>query len=201
MGIFAGRPKKVQYGKKECSIDTQLVVQAQSTHDTSVSYRDCARFGRSLLALVCGVGPRTTASVARKKLAADGRSTATDMLHYCIRLAAEESAIDRQFRCAWPHCADCSAHCFHVFAQSWLCLRCCGCYHDCRWLSRGPDLVPSPRRPGVEPRQESADQGYRQRLGRFVRKTLSFSKSLVMYAIALRLFLHRYNLEIAILRG
>lgn len=41
----------------------------------------------------------------------------------------------------------------------------------------------------------------RQRLGRFVRKTLSFSKSLVMHAIALRLFLHRYNLEIAILRG
>jgi insertion element IS1 protein InsB len=41
----------------------------------------------------------------------------------------------------------------------------------------------------------------RQRLGRFVRKTLSFSKSLVMHAIALRLFLHCYNLEIAILRG
>src|SRR5919109_4931 len=33
----------------------------------------------------------------------------------------------------------------------------------------------------------------RQRLGRFVRKTLSFSKSLVMHEIALRLFLHRYN--------
>jgi IS1 family transposase len=41
----------------------------------------------------------------------------------------------------------------------------------------------------------------RQRLGRFVRKTLSFSKSLVMHEIALRFFLHRYNLEIAILRG
>jgi hypothetical protein len=57
LGIFAGRPKKVQYGKKECSIDTQLVVQAESTHDTSVLYRDCARFGRSILALMCGVGP------------------------------------------------------------------------------------------------------------------------------------------------
>jgi IS1 family transposase len=35
----------------------------------------------------------------------------------------------------------------------------------------------------------------RQRLARFVRKTLSFSKSLVMHDICLRLFLHRYNLE------
>jgi len=35
----------------------------------------------------------------------------------------------------------------------------------------------------------------RQRLARFVRKTLSFSKSEVMHEICLRLFLHRYNLE------
>ena len=35
----------------------------------------------------------------------------------------------------------------------------------------------------------------RQRLARFVRKTLSFSKSLVMHEACLRLFLHRYNLE------
>ncbi len=35
----------------------------------------------------------------------------------------------------------------------------------------------------------------RQRLARFVRKTLSFSKSLVMHDVSLRLFLHRYNLE------
>lgn len=34
----------------------------------------------------------------------------------------------------------------------------------------------------------------RQRLGRFVRKTLSFSKSLQMHEIAIRLFLHQYNL-------
>jgi insertion element IS1 protein InsB len=34
----------------------------------------------------------------------------------------------------------------------------------------------------------------RQRLARFVRKTLSFSKSEVMHEICLRLFLHRYNL-------
>lgn len=35
----------------------------------------------------------------------------------------------------------------------------------------------------------------RQRLARFVRKTLFFSKSLVMHDVCLRLFLHCYNLE------
>jgi insertion element IS1 protein InsB len=35
----------------------------------------------------------------------------------------------------------------------------------------------------------------RQRLARFVRKTLSFSKSEMMHEICLRLFLHRYNLS------
>lgn len=34
----------------------------------------------------------------------------------------------------------------------------------------------------------------RQRLGRFVRKTLSFSKSFQMHETAIRLFLHQYNL-------
>ncbi len=36
----------------------------------------------------------------------------------------------------------------------------------------------------------------RQRLGRFVRKTLSFSKSETYHEIALRLFLHEYNLAV-----
>jgi IS1 transposase len=38
----------------------------------------------------------------------------------------------------------------------------------------------------------------RQRLGRFVRKTLSFSKSDIMHNICLHLFLHRYNQEKAL---
>ena len=38
----------------------------------------------------------------------------------------------------------------------------------------------------------------RQRLARFVRKTLSFSKSDVMHEICLFLFLHRYNSELAL---
>ena len=36
----------------------------------------------------------------------------------------------------------------------------------------------------------------RQRLARFVRKTLSFSKSDEMHRVCLRLFLHRYNLSL-----
>jgi IS1 family transposase len=36
----------------------------------------------------------------------------------------------------------------------------------------------------------------RQRLARFVRKTLSFSKSVLMHEICLRLFLWRYNQDI-----
>ena len=36
----------------------------------------------------------------------------------------------------------------------------------------------------------------RQRLSRFVRKSLSFSKSETMHEICLRLFIHRYNLSL-----
>ena len=39
----------------------------------------------------------------------------------------------------------------------------------------------------------------RQRLARFVRMTLSFSKSVLMHEACLLLFLHRYNTERAIL--
>jgi insertion element IS1 protein InsB len=39
----------------------------------------------------------------------------------------------------------------------------------------------------------------RQRLARFVRMTLSFSKSEIMHEACLLLFLHRYNTERAIL--
>ncbi len=39
----------------------------------------------------------------------------------------------------------------------------------------------------------------RQRLARFVRCTLSFSKSVEMHETCLRLFLHRYNHERALL--
>ncbi len=42
-------------------------------------------------------------------------------------------------------------------------------------------------------------QSLRQRLARFVRKTLSFSKSAVLHEACLLLFLHRYNRDRAII--
>jgi len=41
----------------------------------------------------------------------------------------------------------------------------------------------------------------RQRLSRFIRKTLSFSKSTLMHTVCLDLFLYRYNVDRAILLG
>jgi len=50
---------------------------------------------------------------------------------------------------------------------------------------------------GVTAHVERWNNTLRQRLGRFVRKSLSFSKSEEMHEICLRLFLHRYNLALA----
>jgi insertion element IS1 protein InsB len=48
---------------------------------------------------------------------------------------------------------------------------------------------------GLTARVERWNNTLRQRLARFVRKSLSFSKSETMHEICLRLFLHRYNLS------
>lgn len=48
---------------------------------------------------------------------------------------------------------------------------------------------------GLTNHVERFNNTLRQRLGRFVRKTLSFSKSDKMHLACLHLFLHRYNLE------
>jgi IS1 family transposase len=48
---------------------------------------------------------------------------------------------------------------------------------------------------GLTAHVERWNNTLRQRLGRFVRKTLSFSKSDRMHEICLHLFLHRYNLS------
>lgn len=50
---------------------------------------------------------------------------------------------------------------------------------------------------GQTARVERWNNTLRQRLARFVRKSLSFSKSEVMHEMCLRLFLHRYNLSLA----
>ena len=51
---------------------------------------------------------------------------------------------------------------------------------------------------GATAHVERWNKTLRQRLGRFVRKTLSFSKSMLMHIACLDLFLYRYNLERAI---
>ena len=50
---------------------------------------------------------------------------------------------------------------------------------------------------GLTAHVERWNNTLRQRLGRFVRKSLSFSKSEEMHELCLRLFLHRYNLALA----
>jgi insertion element IS1 protein InsB len=49
---------------------------------------------------------------------------------------------------------------------------------------------------GLTAHVERWNNTLRQRLARFVRKTLSFSKSDRMHEICLRLFIHRYNLSL-----
>ena len=51
---------------------------------------------------------------------------------------------------------------------------------------------------GQRARVERWNNTLRQRLGRFVRKTLSFSKGETMHEICLRLFLHEYNGSLAL---
>ena len=63
------------------------------------------------------------------------------------------------------------------------------------------EVIPEERHEAVD--KESGETAHierwnntlRQRLSRFVRKSLSFSKSDRMHEICLRLFLHRYNLS------
>ena len=56
-----------------------------------------------------------------------------------------------------------------------------------------------PREQGETAHVERWNTTLRQRLARFVRMTLSFSKSELMHEACLLLFLHRYNLDRAIL--
>ncbi len=54
--------------------------------------------------------------------------------------------------------------------------------------------TPVGKQSGETAARRTMEQHLRQRVGRFVRKTLSFSKSEAMQEICLRLFLHSYNL-------
>jgi len=54
---------------------------------------------------------------------------------------------------------------------------------------------------GLTAHVERWNNTLRQRLGRFVRKSLSFSKSDTMHELCLRLFLHDYNKSLALSCG
>ena len=56
--------------------------------------------------------------------------------------------------------------------------------------------TPCGKETGLTAQVERWNNTLRQRFARFVRKTLSFSKSDAMHEICLRLFLHRYNLSL-----
>jgi IS1 family transposase len=61
------------------------------------------------------------------------------------------------------------------------------------WLKKSPECAGYPKR-GPTNHIERFNNTLRQRLGRLVRKTLSFSKSLHMHESVIQLFLHQYNL-------
>ncbi len=73
------------------------------------------------------------------------------------------------------------------------------CYPD--FWKANPAVIPEEqhsavgKETGETAHVERWNNTLRQRLARFVRKTLSFSKSLFMHDACLNLFLHRYNLE------
>ena len=78
------------------------------------------------------------------------------------------------------------------------------CFHDF-WEAYAAVLPPDQhtgvgKESGQTALVERCNNTLRQRLGRLVRKSLSFSKSIVMHAICIRLFLARDNQERAVIR-
>ena len=74
------------------------------------------------------------------------------------------------------------AHCFSDFWEAY------------RLVIPAEQHTPVGKQSGETAHIERWNNTLRQRLGRFVRKTLSFSKSEAMHEMCLRLFLHSYNL-------
>lgn len=74
------------------------------------------------------------------------------------------------------------AHCFSDFWEAY------------RLVIPAAQHTPVGKQSGETAHVERWNNTLRQRLGRFVRKTLSFSKSEAMHEMCLRLFLHSYNL-------
>lgn len=63
------------------------------------------------------------------------------------------------------------------------------CYSDC-WAAYAQVVPPEQHHRGHTNHLERWNNTLRQRVGRFVRRTLSFSKSEEMHEVAMRLFIH-----------
>jgi len=92
------------------------------------------------------------------------------------------------------------ATCRRLWAQVPLAYQQAHCYSDF-WEAYQKVLpdeqhTPAGKDSGLTAHVERWNNTLRQRLARFVRKTLSFSKSDEMHEICLRLFIHRYNLSL-----
>ena len=83
-----------------------------------------------------------------------------------------------------------------------LAYRCGKCFTDFYSVSKSiipqDQHYPVSKETGETAHAERWNNTLRQRLGHFVRKTLSFSKYDIMHNICLHLFLHRYNQEKAL---
>jgi IS1 family transposase len=79
-----------------------------------------------------------------------------------------------------------SAHCYTDFREAYRSVAPAG-----RHTAAGKET-------GSTAHVERWDNTLRQRLGRFVRKSLSFSRSEAMHELCLRLFLHDHNRSVAL---
>ena len=91
--------------------------------------------------------------------------------------------------------------CRYLWAQVPAPWRGATCYSDFweayRAVIPDPQHVAVGKETGATAHVERFNNTLRQRLGQFVRRTLSFSKCDEMHDARLRLFLHRYNLSLA----
>jgi IS1 family transposase len=78
------------------------------------------------------------------------------------------------------------AHCFSDFREAY------------RLVLPAEQHTAAGKESGLTAHVERWNNALRQRLGRFVRKSLSFSKSDTMHELCLRLFLHDYNRSLAL---
>lgn len=99
-----------------------------------------------------------------------------------------------------------AATCQKLWQQIPASYRVAHCYTDLSWEAYR-SVIPAEqhtavgKETGLTAHVERWNNTLRQRLGRFVRKSLSFSKSDAIHYIRLRLFLHDYNRSLALSRG